>query len=65
MQANIYEIMHMDKVVARISTNGLAEILLEQFMPYDLFLEEDDDIDARVNNLNVEIRTDMRRIGDF
>lgn len=53
MQANIYEIMHMEKIVARISTGGVAEILLEQFMPYDLYFEEEQDIDARVNNLNV------------
>lgn len=50
----IYEIMHMDKTVAGISSTGKAEILGERFMPYDLYLEEaeDDDIDTRINNLN-------------
>jgi len=47
-----YEIMHMEKNVARISTNGKAEVYLEQFMPYDLYLQKDDsDIDILMNNL--------------
>lgn len=56
MKSNVitYEIMHMEKTVARISTNGKAEILDEKFMPYDLYLEEEDenDIDVLVNNVN-------------
>lgn len=49
----VYEIMHMEKVVAWIATNGRAEVLNEQFMPYDLYLDsEDDDIDTLVNNLS-------------
>lgn len=50
----VYEIMHMEKKAAAISTGGKAEIFQERFMPYDLYLEEaeEDDIDARVNNLN-------------
>lgn len=51
----IYQIMHMDKTVAEISYTGEVRILNEQFMPYDLYLEEegaDFDIDTRVNNLN-------------
>ena len=35
-----YEIMHMDMVVAMVSTLGQAKILNEQFMPYDMYLEE-------------------------
>lgn len=52
---NIYEIMHMEKIVAKVSSNGKAKILEEQFMPYDLFLEEEDenDIDILINNLQV------------
>lgn len=46
-----YEIMHMDKVVARISTLGQAEILNEQFMPFDMYLEEGGGFDDLVNNL--------------
>ncbi|MBQ9119213.1 MAG: hypothetical protein IJY09_04030 [Lachnospiraceae bacterium] len=49
----IYEIMHMEKVVAVISTNGRAEIYTPDFMPYDLYLEteEENDIDTLMNNL--------------
>lgn len=49
----IYEIMHMEKVVAGISVNGRAEIIDERFMPYDLYLEQvkEDDIDVQMNNL--------------
>ena len=46
-----YEIMHMDKVVATVSTLGQARILNEQFMPYDMYLEESNDFDDLVNNL--------------
>ena len=45
-----YEIMHMDKVVATISTLGQAKILNEQFMPYDMYLEESNDFDDLGNN---------------
>ena len=46
-----YEIMHMDKVVAVVSTLGQVRILNEQFMPYDMYLEESSDFDDLVNNL--------------
>ena len=39
-----YEIMHMEKIVATISTLGQAKILNAQFMPYDIYLEESNDI---------------------
>lgn len=51
----IYEVMHMEKAVARISSTGEAEVLNRKFMPYDLYLEEEDleyDIEIRMNNLN-------------
>ena len=51
----VYQIMHMEKPVAEISDTGKAQIIEEQFMPYDLYLEgkeADADIDARLNNLN-------------
>lgn len=50
----MFEIMHMERVVARISANGKAEILGEPFMPYDLYLDVDDedDIDILINNIN-------------
>lgn len=45
-----YEIMHVDKVVATVSTLGQAKILNEQFMPYDMYLEESNDFDDLANN---------------
>lgn len=50
----LYEIMHMEKIVATISTIGKVEIMNEKFMPYDLYLEkeEENDIDTMINNLN-------------
>ena len=53
MQTETYEIMHMEKTVASISTAGNVRIFQERFMPYDLFLEEnvEADIDTQVNNL--------------
>ncbi|MDO4168899.1 MAG: hypothetical protein Q4D45_03275 [Lachnospiraceae bacterium] len=42
----------MEKVVATISTTGRAQILNDNFMPYNLYLEEEDsDIDDLMNNL--------------
>ncbi len=49
----VYEVMHKDRIVARISTYGSAEILDEPFLPYDLILEESDGFDARFNNVQV------------
>lgn len=53
-EKTIYEIMHMEKVVATVSTVGNVTIIDETFMPYDLYLEKEDenDIDTMVNNLN-------------
>lgn len=49
----VYEIMHMEKIVATISTVGRVTIFDEQFMPYDLYLENEAgaDIDTMINNL--------------
>ncbi len=48
-----FEVMHMEKIVARFTTNGKTEILRERFMPYDLWLDMDDenDIDILMNNI--------------
>ncbi len=46
-----YEILHMDRTVATVSTLGQVKILDEQFMPYDVYLEESNDFDVLVNNL--------------
>lgn len=49
-----YCIMHMNRQVACVWTNGRAAVYEERFMPYDLVLDsDDDDIDTRVNNLDV------------
>lgn len=47
--------MHKEKTVAEISSRGEAKVLDEQFMPYDLYLEREEnglDIDIRLNNLD-------------
>ena len=51
----IYEIMHKEKTVATVSALGKAKIYIEKFMPYDLYLENEEgtDIDVMLNNLNV------------
>ena len=46
-----YEIMHMEKLVATVSTLGKAKIYNAQFMPYDIYLEESNEIDDLINNL--------------
>ena len=52
----VYQIMHMEETVAEISDTGKARIISEQFMPYDLYLDEEEaesyNIDLRLNNLN-------------
>lgn len=47
----IYEIMHKDRKVARIDEKGYCKIYYKSFMPYNLYLEEEDDIDSLVNNI--------------
>ena len=50
----VYQIMHKDRLTAEVSSLGEAVIHEEQFMPYDLFLsDENDDFDVRGNNINV------------
>lgn len=48
----VYEIMHMEKIIASVSSTGKVRIFDMAFMPYDMYLEEDDDIDIRINNLD-------------
>jgi hypothetical protein len=48
----IYEILHEEKIVAQIDTQGRCRIYLEHFMPYNLYLEEiDNDFDTQINNV--------------
>jgi len=53
-QRIIYQIMHKDRLTAEVTSLGEATIHDEQFMPYDLYLsDENDDFDVRVNNISV------------
>lgn len=47
-----YEVMHGERQVAQINVRGEAEILDEVFLPYDLYLETENDFDALINNMN-------------
>ena len=49
-----YAIMHLERHVATIRSDGSCSVYYPQFMPYNLYLEEaeGDDLDVRVNNLN-------------
>lgn len=47
----VYEIMHMDRRVAKISDIGQCKIYYKSFLPYHLYLEEAEDIDTLVNNI--------------
>ena len=48
-----YEIMHLDVVAARISSDGSCRISAVSFLPWNLYLEEDpgQDLSIRINNL--------------
>lgn len=46
-----YEMMHLEKVVAAVSTFGQVQIFNQQFLPYDIYLEESDEFEDRINNL--------------
>ena len=50
-EKKVYEIMHMNRRVARINDSGQCKIYYKSFMPYNLYLEESDDIDTLVNNI--------------
>ena len=47
-----YTIMHLDRRVASIRSDGTCVVYAASFMPYNLYLEQTEDMDARVNNLN-------------
>ena len=47
-----YSIMHLDDSVATIDSEGLCRIILPDFLPYNLYLEEGSDVSTRVENLN-------------
>ena len=47
----VYEIMHKDRRVASIDTAGRARVYYSSFMPYDLWLENSEDVDTLIQNI--------------
>ena len=47
-----YTIMHLDRRVASIRSDGTCTIYAASYMPYNLYLEQAKDMDDRLNNLN-------------
>ena len=47
-----FYVMHKDREVAKISKNGKCKIFYKTFLPFNLYLEEADDVDTCVSNLN-------------
>ena len=56
MSKEIYEIMNQERKVARIDEMGRCKIYYKSFMPYNLYLEEEEDIDSLVNNIQLLVR---------
>lgn len=46
-----YEIMHGENLIATITLQGQCRILEPSFLPWNLYLEETDELDGRVNNV--------------
>lgn len=46
-----YEIMHLERLVAVIDSDGICHIAEPDFLPYNLYVEEEEDISTRINNL--------------
>ncbi len=51
MQNETYEIMHLNRKVARIDQGGHCKIYYKSFMPYNLCFEEQDDINTLADNI--------------
>ena len=51
MQKEVYIVMHKDRKVAMMDESGHCKIYDKLFMPYNLYLEELEDIDSLVNNI--------------
>lgn len=53
MEKTVYELMHGEKIVADIGTNGICTVLDRAFLPFSIYLEdtgENDDLDIRMDN---------------
>ena len=54
MEKTVYELMHGEKIVVDIGTNGVCTVLDRAFLPFSIYLEdtaENDDLDIRMDNL--------------
>ena len=51
MLKETYIIMHMDRETAEIDGTGHCKIYDQSFLPYNLYLEEAEDIDTLINNI--------------
>lgn len=51
MQRKVYEIMHGDEEVAWVDSTRHCKIYQQSFMPYNLYLDEDEDLYTLVNNV--------------
>lgn len=51
---NSYDIMHGNRTIARICKDGSCSIYFENFLPYNLYLEEvkEDHVEIRIQNLD-------------
>ena len=47
-----YFVMHKNRRVATVREDGTCTVYYRSFLPYNLYLEESGDMDARLNNLN-------------
>ena len=53
MEKTVYELMHGEKIVADIGTNGVCTVLDRAFLRFSIYLEdtaENDDLDIRMDN---------------
>lgn len=51
MSKETYAVMHKDRKVAQIDETGRCRIYYKSFLPYNLYLEEGDELDTLVNNI--------------
>lgn len=47
-----YSIMHLNRRVASVRADGTCTVYYPSFMPYNLYLEQGDDMDTRLNNIS-------------
>ena len=47
-----YYIMHKDRRVASVREDGTCTVYYKSFLPFNLWIEEGDDMNVRLNNLN-------------